>query len=170
MKENIIATVVYLIKDNQVWLAEKTRKIGVGFLNGYGGKFEPTKDHDLIACSMRETKQECGVGISRASFEKVAIVDFHNMEENGSTWICKVHFYLVKNFKGVPKEIKKDGGMINPHPYNMFRLPISKMMPADRNFVHHLMRGKKVIGEYFYGPKQKELIKGWNKIVDSLPE
>lgn len=172
MEEKILATVIFLMEeDDMVWLAEKTRKINVGCINGYGGKFDHVEDKDLIACSVRETKQECGVDISQANFEKVAVIDFHNMGEDGNVMVWEVHFYFVRNFAGIPMEILKDGGMINPNKYDKNNLPLEKMALADQEFVPLLMSGKKLIATYYYGPYQKELIKeGWYKIVDSLPE
>jgi len=170
-KKKFLATVNFLVEDDMVWLAKKTRKIGVGLLNGYGGKFKPVEDKDLIACSVREVRQECKVDISQAVFKKVAIINFHNIDENKNRSLWEVHYYIVKNFTGTPKENRKDGGMVEPNMYNKNNLPLGRMMLADRKFFPSLMQDKKIIGEYFYGRNQETFTKkGWYKIVDSLPD
>ena len=171
-EKKILATVNFLMEDDMVWLAKKTRKIGIGLLNGYGGKYKSDKDKDLVSCATRETMQECGVDISQAHFEKVAIIKFHNTDENGEVHLWEVHFYIIKNFTGVPKEMKKDGGMVEPNKYDKNNLPLGQMMLADREFAPILlMKGKKIIANYYYGPNQMEFTKERTlKIVNSLPK
>jgi len=152
MKEKtlFLATVSFLMRNNSVWLAIKSRKIGAGCRNGYGGGIEP-KDKNLIHSAIREIKQECKVKTFPENFEKVAIVYFNNTKSDGTTFVCEVHFYIVRNWEGTPKETKE---MLNPKSYNKNNLPLSEMMPADKEFVPLVMKGKKIIATYYYGPFQ----------------
>ena len=168
MKEkNIEATLGFLIRNNKVWLAVKTRKIGQGLWNGYGGGVEP-EDKNLVESLKREVRQECGVEIAEATTEKVAVIDFQNTKDNGETYIVKVHIFFIKDWQGEPKESEE---MTTPTLFEINNLPTEKMMPADREWLPLVFGGKKLIAEYYYGPFQKELIKERKlKIVTEFPK
>ncbi len=160
------ATVVIPIRDGQVLLAIKTRKIGAGCWNGYGGGVE--EGETTLECATRELKDESGLIASKEDLEKVAIADFHNEKIDGSIFVCRVHFYLWKKWEGFPKETEE---MINPTPFNINDLPLKGMMPADREFIPLILKNEKLLVEAHYTPFQKKL-KGKVKIkrVKFLPE
>ena len=163
-----VATVCLPVKEGKVLLGMKTRKIGMGCWNGYGGGVE---DGETIPQSaLRELEEESGLKAKIENLEKVAIVDFHNEKSDGSMFVSRVHFFLVKDWKGEPKETE-DGAMITPTFFNFTDLPYDKMMPADREFFPYILSGKKVLVESHYTPFQKEL-KREVKIqeVEELPE
>ena len=167
-KEKILlhATVCYLKKDSDVWLSLKVAKIGAGCRNGYGGGIEKGETQKRTA--QRELFEECKVRVLRKNLEKVAIVDFHNTKTDGETFVCRVHFYVTKIWKGKPKQTKE---MINPKLFSLNNLPLSEMMPADKIFVPIILSGKKITANFYYGPFQKKLLKkGEIKEVDFLPE
>ncbi len=153
-KTLVKATVCIPIKNNKVLLAMKTRKIGVGCWNGFGGGVE---ERETIAeCAIRELEEESGLRAKISDLEKVAIVDFHNEKSDGSIFISQVHFFLVKDWDGEPVATK-DGAMINPTFFDIDNLPYDKMMPADKAFFPLILKGKKVMVESHYTPFQKEL-------------
>lgn len=162
------ATVCLPIKDGRVLLGMKTRKIGMGCWNGYGGGIEDGEN--VLECAVRELEEESGLKTQQKDLEKVAIVDFHNEKSDGSMFISRVHFFLLKDWEGEPRETE-DGAMITPTFFDYDNLPYDKMMPADREFFPFILSGKKVLVESHYTPFQKEL-KREVKIqeVDELPE
>jgi 8-oxo-dGTP diphosphatase len=162
------ATVCLPIKDGKVLLGMKTRKIGMGCWNGYGGGVEDGET--LIECAIRELEEESGLKAKARDFEKVAIVNFHNEKSDGSIFISRVHFFLVKDWEGEPTETL-DGAMITPTFFDIDNLPYDEMMPADKEFFPLILNGKKVLVESHYTPFQKEL-KREVKIeeVKELPE
>jgi len=166
-KKLLEATLGFLIKNNQIWLAKKTKKIGVGYWNGYGGGIEP-EDKNEIECLSREVQEECGVKISKESVEKVAIIDFHNTKSDGEVFVCKVHIFLIREWDGEPKESDE---MITPTKFEINKLPTENMMPADKEWLPLVLEGKKLIAEYYYGPFQKELTgKSKIKFVENFPQ
>lgn len=161
-KEKILkeAVVVYLVnKDNNdnitdVWLSIKTRKIGAGCRNGYGGGIEEETEK---RAGIRETREETrGVKILARFMEKVATVYCHNKLENGESFICAVHMYISDYYSQKPRSSYKHG-MINPVLYNVKDLPIDELMPADRDWLPHVLAGKKLVAHAYYNPRQESL-------------
>lgn len=157
----------FLKKDGRIWLAKKTRNIGQGCWNGYGGGIEP-EDKNLVESLKREVAQECGVQISEKEVEKVAIIEFHNTTSNGEIFVCKVHVFFINDWQGEPQESEE---MITPTNFEIKNLPLEKMMLADKEWLPLVLEGNKIIAEYYYGPFQKELLKeGKIKMVKDFPE
>ncbi|MFA6393029.1 MAG: NUDIX domain-containing protein [Candidatus Paceibacterota bacterium] len=162
------ATVVIPVKEGKVLLGMKTRKIGVGCWNGYGGGIEDGES--VLECAVRELEEESGLKAMQESLEKVAIVDFHNEKSDGSTFVSRVHFFLAKNWNGEPIETE-DGAMINHTLFDIENLPYEAMMPADREFFPLILKGKKLLVTSYYSPLQKELKRKVEiKEVEFLPE
>ncbi len=147
------ATLVFMIKNGQVLLARKTRHIGEGRWNGYGGGIEGAET--LTQCVIRECEQETGVEISAADLEKVAEVTFHNNKSDGSKFSCLVHVYLARRWSGKPQESEE---MASPTWFPLDQLPISDLMPADPIWLPLIFSGKKIVAEAHYGPFQRELL------------
>lgn len=156
------ATVCFLRRNNEVLLARKTKKIGAGCWNGYGGGIESGENPEQAALRelAEETRndQESAGGITARieDLQKVAVVDFHNTKADGTIFVCCVHFYFVFAWKGEAEETDE---MAEPTWFDVNHLPFDEMMPADREFVPLLLAGKKVRGTVWYGPFQKELLR-----------
>lgn len=168
MEEKILfdATVNLLVKDSRVLLALKTVKIGAGCWMGYGGGLDDKEKP--IDCAIRELEEESGLITSPEHLEKVAIGFFNNTKTDGQTFVCKVHFYFVKNWQG---EVKETETMINPTWFDIDNLPIDNFMPADKEFIPLILKGKKIIIRAKYSPYQKELLEPVEIIeVSAFPE
>ena len=97
------ATACFLIKENKILLGLKTQKIGENCWNGYGGGIK--KGEIPIEAALRELKEETeGIVAFPEYLKKIAIVDFHNIKSDGETFVCKVHFYLVRQWEGEAQE------------------------------------------------------------------
>jgi|FLOH01.1.fsa_nt_gi 8-oxo-dGTP pyrophosphatase MutT (NUDIX family) len=175
MKEEKVlykATICFLIKDGRILLALKTCKIGAGFLNGYGGGIE--LGETAVATAIRELKEETdkdddkGVVALPADLEKIAIVDFNNIKSDGDSFVCRVHVYLVKDWKGEAKDTET---MIDAQWYDVRNLPLDEMMPSDKVWLPIALSGRKIMAKATLGPFQQELI-GEVEIeeVDTFPE
>lgn len=159
------ATLCFLVKDNKVALALKTRKIGQGCWNGYGGGIDGIETP--IQSAIRELKEEAEVEATPEDMDKVAIINFYNTNSDGAIFICIVHVYVVHQWRGEPQPTET---MINPTWFDKELLPLEKMMPADKQWLPIVLSGKKIIAEFHYGPLQKTLLKeGKIDIVDSFP-
>jgi len=162
------ATVVLPVRGGQVLLGMKTRKIGMGCWNGYGGGVE--EGETVVECAIRELDEESGLKARPDDLEKMAIVNFHNEKSDGTKFVSRVHFFLCRNWEGKPIETE-DGAMINHTFFDIDNLPFEKMMPADKEFFPLILKGKKVLVESYYSPFQKELKRKVEiEEVEFLPE
>lgn len=149
------AVLVFPKKGEEVLLAIKGKKIGVGCWNGYGGGIEP--DEEMIQAAIRELFEESGGVVAKAEdLERVAVVDFYNTKSDGSSFICKVHVFLLSKWEG---EFAETEEMLRPTWFPISSLPFEHMMLADPPWVRAVMGGKKIIAEAYYGPFQKTLLK-----------
>lgn len=90
------ATLIYVVSDDKVLLARKTRKVNVGKWTGYGGKIDEGETE--LECAKRELESESGLKIKTESLQKVGIIDFFNSE----TDVWRVHTYIIDEFEGEP--------------------------------------------------------------------
>ena len=153
-KTLINATVCFPTKEGEILLALKTKKIGQGCWNGYGGGIE--LGETSRSATIRELFEESGITAKESGLEKVAVIDFHNTKSDSSTFVCRVHFYLLSSWSGTPQETEE---MITPTWFPARSLPLNKMMPADKIFIPLVLSGKKILGTVHYGPFQKELLR-----------
>jgi len=154
------ATVCLLIKKDKVLLGLKTKKIGAGCRNGYGGGIE--EGETIINAAIRELEEETGkkvgntfITTSPRYLEKVAIIDFENTKSDGISFICRVHFFIVRKWIG---EAVDTDEMTDPQFFKIDDLPLSQMLPADSKYFPLILRGKKILAKAKYGPYQKELL------------
>ncbi len=168
MEEKVLlnASVSLLVVGDQVLLSLKTEKIGAGCWNGYGGGIE--EGETPVQAAIRELKEESSVVALAEDLEKMAIMDFYNTKSDGTTFICRVHYFIIRKWTGEAKEINE---MTNPTFFKIDNLPYDKMMPADKEYFPLILNGKKITGKAKYGPYQKELLEDVIiKEVDSFPE
>ncbi len=150
------ASLVFVLNaDGHVLLARKTRHIGAGYWNGYGGGPEKIDDGDMFRTAIRELSQESGLAGRPQDLEQVAICYFNNTKANGRTFTCKVHVYLLRTWQGTPRWTEE---MEDPRFFPIQDLPLSEMMPADRHWVPRVLAGETGIVWASYGPQQKELV------------
>jgi len=119
MNEPIIATIGFLVTPTQVCLAPKLRKVGVGKLNGYGGK---KNAHESITdCLVREVSRESGVVFSAKDVAHITTLDF--FIEYSNTFRC--HIFLITRWSGNPKATKEMG---EPEFHPRDNLPLNRIM------------------------------------------
>lgn len=141
------ATLCYPARENELLLGIKTRKIGKGRWNGYGGDIHDGESPE--AAAVRELEEEAGLRASPGDLEKIAVVDFFNI---GFT--CRVHVYLLHKWQDEPLASPE---MATPTWFAKFQLPLERMMPADRVWLPIALT-RKIYATASYGPDQQELL------------
>ena len=151
----VMATLCFLMRDSQVLLARKMKKIGIGWWNGYGGRQE--KGESIAEAATRELFEETGYQVVAKidDLELSAIVEFHNHKEDGSQFLVKVHVFLVRNWQG---EAQATDEMEEPAWFALDNLPTEEMFVGDSYWLPLVLSGQKVKGRFVYGPGQKTML------------
>jgi 8-oxo-dGTP diphosphatase len=137
--------IIFVIKDNKVLLAKKTRVLGIGKWNGYGGGIDPETDKDLIDCAVREFSEESGGGIlQREYLSKVGYLHFHN----GDTFEFKAHIFIANEIDG---EVSDTSEMIEATWFPVDQIPSSnEFMESDYLWIPKILAGEKIFGHVWY--------------------
>ena len=146
------ATLCLLVKDNQkekeLLLAMKKRGFGAGKWNGVGGKLDLEKgDADIIETAIRETEEEIGVKVE--DLEKVAVLSFHFPYKK--EWDQDVHVFLVRNWKGEPRESEE----MLPKWFKVSEIPFNEMWDDDKFWLPKVLEGKRLKAKFTFGPGEK---------------
>ncbi len=144
--------VALLVEGDKVWLARKTRSLGRGKWNGYGGKRKRTET--LLECFHRElTKESGGVVADSGSVEKVARVTFWNGMKICDCFI--VHFFIVRSWRGTPKATSE---MATPRRFSITKLPVRKMLPGDSEIFRKIVKGEIFVGDVYFDKDMENVI------------
>ncbi len=146
------ATLCFLVRDGNVLLGRKTRHIGEGCWNGYGGEIE--QGESVRKAAVRELEQESGVRAREEDLTEAAIITFHNRTEDGRRFDCRVHVFTIDAWEG---DAVPTAEMATPTWFDTNTLPFEEMMPADRYWLPHVLKRKVIIAEAWYGPRQKAM-------------
>jgi len=135
-------------------MGRKTRKIGKGLWNGYGGKIE--LGETPVESAIRETLKESGGVICQAvDLAEVAIMDFINTDETGQELPCRAHVFFAYRWEGEPKDSDE---VVDPTWFDDNRLPLDEMLPADKVWLPEILGGRKIYGLAKYTSNQGGLI------------
>ncbi len=129
------ATLCFPIRGDEVLLAEKQRKIGAGFLNGFGGRVEAS-DIDIWGTNIRETEEEVGIRIKTT--QKLGEITFHNPSEDEILRKMVVHIFAATEWDGEPIETDE---MKKIDWYKIADLDYDRFLPADRLFLPIILKG-----------------------------
>ncbi len=124
------ATLVFLIRGNEVLLAMKKRGFGVGFWNGVGGKIQ--EGETPVQAAQREAKEEIGVDLVLE--EPLGVIHFHN--SSAGDWTVSV--FRASDFSGEPAETEE----MRPCWYPVSAVPYQAMHSGDEHWMPHVLAGK----------------------------
>jgi len=151
-KNEMVATLVFPIHNNSILLAQKTKKIGIGKWNGWGGEVE--KNEKIKDAAVRELRDESGLSANKENLIYCGMVTFHNQRDDGSQFSVTVHIFLCYMWSGM---LKVSDEMERPTFIPISRIPYHNMMPADQHWLPRVLLGKKVCDQYWYSPNQQRV-------------
>ena len=134
----ITATLMFVIRDDEVLLIHKKRGLGKGKVNGPGGKLEAGETP--AACAVRETEEE--VGITPQEIEAVGELFFQFTD--GLSIHCYV--YRAGSFCGVPVETEE----ADPFWCRLDALPFEKMWEDDATWFDFMLSRSFFRGHYIF--------------------
>lgn len=143
------ATLVFLMKDDEILLAMKKRGFGVDRWNGSGGKRK--EDETIKKAAIREVQEEIGVQIINP--KQVAILNF--FFSNKEDWNQQVIVYTVNKWKGEPTESEE----MKPQWFKINKLPYKNMWDDDKYWLPLVLKGKSVEADFLFNENQKMIDK-----------
>lgn len=134
-----IATLVFLIKNDNILLAMKKRGFGEGRYNGIGGKVEPgeTTEQAII----RETQEEIGVKLLK--FEKMANIIYDEFFKSKPE-IVQVNVFIATKWSGKPIESEE----MSPKWFKINNLPYDQMWSNDSLWIPKVIKGEKITAKF----------------------
>lgn len=141
------ATLLLLLREDEVLLAMKKRGFGEGKWNGTGGK---VNDGETVKkAAIRECREE--INVIPKNLEEVSILNFYFPDTQLG---IKVHVYLTRQWSGEPTETEE----MKPKWFKLSEVPYSEMWEDDKIWMPEIFAGKKVKGSFVFekGDKLKE--------------
>lgn len=141
-------------ENQEVLLGIKTRKIGVGLFNGYGGKVD--EGDTMTESAAKELEKESGLSCRPEDFVKVAVVDFYIHKDDGRIVLNQCDIFLISKFEGTAEKTVE---MENPTWFPINELPLGKMMIDASNWIPHILHGNKIYVQIHYNENRTEILK-----------
>lgn len=130
----IRTTLLYIIKDGKILLAEKKRGFGAGKLNGVGGKIEPGESE--VQGMLRECREE--IGVTPINLEQRAVLHF-DLFYKGEKEKEDTYVFVASDYSGELVESEE----MKPSWYDINKLPYERMFSDDELWLNSLIEGKK---------------------------
>ncbi len=133
----ITTTLLFIIKDNKILLAEKLRGQGKGLYNGVGGKQQP--DESLTQCLLRETKEE--INVLPKDYRQVANIDFE-LFYKGEFTLEKMIVFIANDYQGTLSQSDE----MRPVWFDIDKIPYEQMFADDILWLPQILNNKTASG------------------------
>lgn len=126
-RPELVGTLVFIMRDEQVLLIHKKTGHGAGLINGPGGKLDPGES--VVECAVREVAEEVGLTVHDASVG----AELRFVERQGKQWLG---FALTaRDFSGEPVETPE----ARPFWCALDEIPYQQMWPDDAIWLPRLL-------------------------------
>lgn len=132
------ATLLFVVRGDQILLILKKRGLGAGKVNGPGGRIDPGESP--LQCAIREVREELGVtptGVHEAGELRFQFVDGHS-----------IHGYVFRadDCDGDPVETDEAVPMWTP----VDAIPYDRMWADDRLWMPMLLDRRRFVGSFVF--------------------
>ncbi len=134
------ASLVFLMKEDEVLLAQKKRGYAKGKWLGVGGKLEPFEN--ILNCAVRECQEE--ISVTPTNLEHIATLDF--IFPTKPTWSQQVFAYATQTWNGEPKESEE----MAPQWFKHEDLPYDNMWSDAIHWMPNILMGEKLYAEFYF--------------------
>lgn len=136
------ATLVFLLRDNQILLGYKKQRFGAGKWNGFGGKLH---DGEAIAsAAAREMFEESSVVVAPDDLTPVARIEFFFPFK--TEWNQIVHAFIATRWQGEPVESDE----MLPQWFATHAIPFDKMWADDQHWLPLVLQGKRIEASFTF--------------------
>lgn len=137
--------VVFLLKkdseDTKVLLGLKTKKLGDGKRNGYGGGIK--KKESLRVATIRELEKELGIIVAPEDLQEKGFLEITIRTGIWETDIHQLFIFTLTNWQG--DFTAGNGELIDPQWFGINELP-KNMIESDRAWLPYVLKGAVVQG------------------------
>lgn len=151
------ATLVYVRDGDKILLARKTRKVGAGLWNGYGGKLKDSQSFLENACD--EFKKETGGATLTVKHLKLqALIKLFSHTNISLVPDFTILVYTIYNthVNGV-HSIRSTKEMVDPQWFDLENIPYDEMLPPDKEFLPRILEGEIFTASFRYGNAEMTL-------------
>lgn len=137
-QQELDATLMFVIKGDEVLLIEKLTGIGKGKINGPGGKIDPGEDE--VEGVIRECNEEL-------------LINVRNPKKMGELWFAMsdipdihCHVFMATEYDGIPQATRE----ANPLWVNKSEIPYHQMWADDAFWLPQMLEGKTFNGRFIF--------------------
>ncbi|MBI2326098.1 8-oxo-dGTP diphosphatase [Candidatus Collierbacteria bacterium] len=142
------ATILLLIRGDEVLLAMKKRGFGVGKWNGVGGKSNPGED--VMNAAVREAEEE--INVKATDLIQVAELNFYfPLVPIDKNWNQQVLVYKTDKWTGEPTETEE----MKPQWFKISEIPYIEMWPDDVLWMPKVFGGSFVRASFMFDENQE---------------
>lgn len=134
----LVATLLFVVRGDQILLIRKKRGLGEGKINGPGGKVDPGETP--FQCALRETQEELLIDatgvreLGELSFQFADGLSIH------------VHVFRADGYHGEPTETPE----AQPLWFDINKIPYDEMWVDDRHWLPHLLAEQRFDGRFIF--------------------
>lgn len=126
----------------------KKRGFGAGKWNGFGGKINSNETTEEAA--IRELYEEAKIYANK--LEKVGKLEF--VFPFKEEWNQIVHLFIVKEWKGTPKESEE----MLPKWFKINEIPFEKMWQDDKHWLPKILNGRKINAKFVFDKDNESIM------------
>ncbi|MBE5734913.1 MAG: 8-oxo-dGTP diphosphatase [Clostridiales bacterium] len=132
-------TLLFLVQDGKILLAEKKRGFGAGKINGVGGKIE--NGETVESAMIREAQEE--IGIKPTKYKEMANITFDEYFAGEKEKVV-MSVFVASEYEGVISESDE----MKPYWYGLNSIPYDKMFVDDKYWLPHVLDNHFVTAEF----------------------
>lgn len=132
-------TLMLIIKDNKILLAQKKRDFGLGKFNGVGGKVETSET--ILQAAIRETKEEIFVEPLDPILH--GIIEFDEFYKGERTKVI-MNIFVATDYVGDLHESDE----MKPQWFDLHSIPYNNMFPDDALWLPKILNGETFKGHF----------------------